>query len=160
LPKVSASRSSLLLTAAMLAFGANAAFGLPAHAETPFRANIAIEVLFTAADVNDDGKIDASEIAAARAKRFDRFDTNGDGAISQVELKQAGERLQRRAALIEDITGLGFENLDTNGDDAVSREEFLSARLNAIPLLADIDGDGMISKDEVRRVIAALPAFQ
>lgn len=84
---------------------------------------------FSAADTNGDGALNAEEILAARetqraeslAKRVDRmiekFDENGDGALSESEMPQGrgGNKM--------------FERADENGDGAISEEEFEEARL-------------------------------
>lgn len=84
------------------------------------------EARFAAADSNGDGVLSLEEMqaqgrerAAERAARMlERFDKNGDGALSKDELPQP-----RRA-------GKMFDRMDGDGSGGISKQEFEEARMN------------------------------
>jgi Ca2+-binding EF-hand superfamily protein len=120
------------------------------------RADLIVKLLVTIADTNTDGKIDAAEMAALRDRRFADLDANQDGVVSADEMAHAVQRAERRVKLLTDAVGVRFTGLDTNGDSAVSKAEYAAAPQGLIWSLADVDGDGAISTDELGRVAAAL----
>jgi hypothetical protein len=80
--------------------------------------------MFTKADTNADGKLDAAEreaqmvavmaqIAKARVAQGDRMDADEDGAVTLEEFTARDDR---------------FVRLDKDGDGAVSKAEFDDAR--------------------------------
>jgi hypothetical protein len=94
--------------------------------------------LRSALDGNGDGKISAEEMANAAAN-LAKMDTNGDGALTQEELRPPpppggahGDRLMR---------------LDTNKDGFVSQDEFCAPPRHVFATI-DTDGSGFIDADE------------
>jgi Ca2+-binding EF-hand superfamily protein len=80
---------------------------------------------FARADADRNGLLSAEEIAAAGQERaarraaqmIERLDANGDGALSQDEIKSRRDPARM------------FERLDANDDGSVSAEEFAEARM-------------------------------
>lgn len=81
---------------------------------------------FAQVDANGDGKLSVEEMQAEGARRaaqraarmMERFDSDGDGALSQDELPDHSKR------------GDMFSRMDKDGNGAVSKEEFDQARMN------------------------------
>lgn len=65
--------------------------------------------------------------ATAAGGIFDRFDTNGDGAVSQDELQAGLEKLPRLKELAK-RPGVVFQRGDRNDDGKIDREEFEQLR--------------------------------
>jgi Ca2+-binding EF-hand superfamily protein len=94
-------------------------------------------------DLNRDGAISADEAGAVRTVRFLRWDTDGDGVITEAEmLAAAQERIARRIAK-------KFARMDRNGDGRVERAEFDDRGAARFARL-DTDGDGRVSREEIR----------
>lgn len=78
---------------------------------------------FKTADSNSDGKLSAEEMLAMAQERaqkrtqkmIERFDTDGDGALSESELPKPGRR------------GDMFKRMDADGSGGISKEEFEQA---------------------------------
>ena len=71
---------------------------------------------------------------------LEKFDTDGDGKLSQEERDAAkAAKKERRAAFIE--------KHDTNGDGELDKEEKAAAK-EAIIANYDTDGDGKLSREE------------
>jgi hypothetical protein len=56
------------------------------------------------------------------------------------------------------IADAAFSRLDGNGDGSLALSEFLDPAAPRIAGLADLDGDGTVSRAEFDRLVAALPA--
>ena len=94
---------------------------------------------------------------------FLQVDTSNDGFLSLDEIKQGmGKVLGSLQADSQDWIDL-VEQLDTNGDGKIDYSEFITAAVNRARLLNsqnleiafkmfDVDGNGKISKDELRSV--------
>jgi Ca2+-binding EF-hand superfamily protein len=137
--------------------GASVVFAAPASAQTgePMGAQI-----FEKMDTNDDGRVDAAEMATARGARFDRLDRDGDGFVTAAELERLQTRIQRAARAIEGGVAERFDRFDADGDGRVNRAEFTAAQFGPVAELLDADGDGAISQEEFSRVAAAMKAFR
>ena len=117
---------------------------------------------FEKADADQDGLVSAAEFAAVddgrerRGQRrgpgpghrgkgygFDLGDANGDGQLSREEFEALPAA--RRAAQAQ----RKFERLDADGDGGLSPSEFPSLANRLIGF--DADGDGILTREEVRR---------
>src|SRR4051812_28082864 len=84
--------------------------------------------LMTALDTNNDGVIDAQEIANASAA-LKKLDKNGDGKLTQDELRPAlpggerGERDRGPGAMNADQMIARLMEFDKNGDGKLSKDE-------------------------------------
>lgn len=98
-------------------------------------------------DTDGDGQISDEERAAARKQRQEemlaRMDRDGDGKVSEEE--RAAVRHERATSM--------FERLDTDGDGKLSPEEMSGGRFNRLEG-ADTNGDGTISVDELDAAMA------
>ncbi len=89
------------------------------------------------ASIKDDaGRIDSARVDAT----FRSFDTDGDGAISEPELKDGTharlpEGTSFRGTLAEVAAKLGMDALDADGDGQVARKEFEDASKHASELI-------------------------
>ena len=80
---------------------------------------------FATADADGDGKLTAAEIEAHAAKRaaeraarmVERFDTDGDGAVSFDEMPHREAR-----------AGRGFDRMDADDNGTISQDEFDTAK--------------------------------
>ena len=104
---------------------------------------------FGTIDTNNDGLLDRAELEGAfgdaGANTLDRFDANGDGAVSRDEAVAAGGE--------EDDGELTFEEIDLDADGELEEDELEHAfgeRAQAALAKFDADGDGRVTLDEVR----------
>jgi Ca2+-binding EF-hand superfamily protein len=100
---------------------------------------------FATLDVNGDGSLTQDELRAQGQARFAEADANGDGALSADEMVAAsGERAAKRAARM-------IERLDANEDGVLQLEEMQNRggdRAERMFERADADGDGVLSAEE------------
>lgn len=101
------------------------------------------EARFDKLDTNADGALSEAEIKAAGAARFAEADADGDGALSKEELL---ERSRNRSASRVDRM---MERLDADNDGKLTMAE-LEARPRRGDVFARLDAnnDGSISKEE------------
>jgi hypothetical protein len=94
-------------------------------------------------DLNRDGAVTPDEAGAVRAVRFLRWDSDGDGVITEAEMVAAAQaRVARRIAK-------KFARMDRNGDGRIERTEFDDIAAARFARL-DTDGDGRVSREEIR----------
>ncbi len=92
--------------------------------------------------------------AAVEAEMFALLDADGDGAVTEAEFAAGKTRENRHLARKRAM----FKQLDADNDNLLTLEEFPNpaARLRE----ADTDGDGLVSKDEMRALRQARRAQQ
>jgi Ca2+-binding EF-hand superfamily protein len=129
-------KSIIFATAALLAVAG------AAHAQ-PLRG----AAMFERLDADKDGKITKAEMSAGRERMFKRLDRNGDGVIDENEVEQARRVIEDRAASAEARLSGQWRRMDKDADGKVSAAEF-QAR-SAMFELADRNGDGVVTKDEI-----------
>jgi Ca2+-binding EF-hand superfamily protein len=127
---------------------------------------------FTALDTNGDGVLDAHEIAAAPIA-LAKLDKNSDGQITSDEVRPAmpegrgrgegrgggrgegrGEGEGNAAADVVEDTVKTLMAFDANGDGKLSRSE-LPERFQGLFDRADLNKDGFLTPDEIRKMAAA-----
>ncbi len=122
---------------------------------------------FIALDANGDGVLDADEIAAAPAV-LAKLDKNSDGQITSEEARPAmpegrgrggrgegrGEGADNAGALVVEETVKTLMAFDANGDGKLSRSE-LPDRFQGLFDRADVNKDGILTADEIRKMAAA-----
>lgn len=132
---------------------------------------------FTALDTNGDDVLDAQEIAAAPAA-LAKLDKNSDGQITSDEVRSAmpegrgrggpdggrgrgegpgggrGEGGDNPAADVVEDTVKTLMAFDANGDGKLSRSE-LPERFQGLFDRADLNKDGFLTPDEIRKMAAA-----
>ncbi len=105
---------------------------------------------FDGVDTDRNQVIDAEEMTRVRAKRFSRYDGDGDGQVSLDEFNFAvpedlGDEIERRARR--------FRVMDQDGDGQLTSDEYLSFGGRVIQA-ADVDGDGSVTRDEFANTVA------
>jgi Ca2+-binding EF-hand superfamily protein len=129
------------------------------------------EQMFSKVDKNGDGKHDADELAEMVANGpangpsvddiLSKFDTDGDGAVSETEFEAAGppdRQMQGMGGMSSaDFLERLFSDADTNADGVISEDEMSTVAANGPangPSVDDIlskfdtDGDGAVSETE------------
>lgn len=116
-------------------------------------------------DANGDRQLQFSELAAARAKLFDRMDANGNGVLDRAEIDTVRKAAKAQhasapAALFDPATiAERMTLIDRNGDGVIARAEFV-AFLPAQIRAADANGDGALSIRELRSLKRATASAQ
>ena len=99
--------------------------------------------LFETFDANDDGKITQAEIDAFRKGQFDEHDANKDGKLTLQEYQNLWLAVMRERMVD------AFQRHDDDGNAEVTLEEF-SERFSRMVRRMDADGDGAITRDDLR----------
>jgi len=94
-------------------------------------------------DADKDGKVTQAEIDKVKSDLFSKFDSDGNGLLSQDEymalrMDRMKERMNNR-----------FTHQDKNGDGAISQEEFMTMS-NRMMARLDENGDNVIDADELK----------
>lgn len=105
--------------------------------------------MFARLDADEDGRVSEEEFAAMRRQQFERFDADGDGTVTRAEVDAAiAERLERMQARMQERMQhrLGVE------EDAELTFEAFSARAEDMFQRFDTDGNGFVSREEIRQM--------
>lgn len=118
--------------------------------------------LMKALDLNEDGQLSVNEIESA-SKSLLKLDKNGDGVISEEELRPEPGMLMNAAAGPGGPRGPAaggpamlmrlLESRDKNGDGKLSGDEIPEMLRERVPMI-DENGDGAIDKAEAEKAIA------
>ena len=104
--------------------------------------------LLAAIDTDHDGVISAAEIAAA-PESLRALDRDEDGKLSPEECAGEGERGPSTGDMVKTLMAF-----DKNGDGKLQREE-LPERMRGLFDRGDLDHDGVLSLDEIRKLARA-----
>jgi len=114
---------------------------------------------FQKMDQNQDGAISQDEFTAAHDQFFSHRDADSDGVITRGEFMRGrgpthqarnGSEDDARRARRQQHRETRFNALDTDGSGSISREEFAAGH-SATFARKDADGDGRLTRDEMRR---------
>ena len=111
---------------------------------------------FERLDRNGDGVLTKDELPERLQERLERLDQNQDGKLTRDELRRVGfqRRGDRRRPVGGPLLDRAFNRFDRNNDGFLTPDE-LPERARERFMRADQDGDGKVSKDEFRRMVAA-----
>lgn len=143
---------------AIILGGASLAMAIPVYAQSeapaapPAAADTAPQGLaapFARFDTDGDGKVTEAEIQASRAARAAELDADGDGKISLEEL--VAQEMRDAQARIEARVKARIAAQDSDGDGMLSAAE-LAARPMPDRMFQrmDADGDGAVSAEEMQ----------
>lgn len=83
------------------------------------------------------------EMEASIIEKADRLDRNGDGILSEGEIRSGLDKLGP-------LSGAVFRRVDSNGDGVITKQEYINAQVREIRA-ADTNQDGILSVDEQRQ---------
>lgn len=99
--------------------------------------------LFERFDSDGDGRVSQEDVDTLRAERLAAFDADGDGELSLEEYQALWLDAMHRHMV------RAFQRLDTDGDAKVTAEEFVHPFSKVVERF-DRDGDGVVTKEELR----------
>ncbi len=94
-------------------------------------------------DTNGDGKISQDEINANRAEWFKKYDANNDGKLSIDEYQNLWLAAHRRQMV------RSFQHIDVNGAGAITEKEYQSPLAHIVERL-DQNNDGVLSLADIK----------
>ena len=97
-------------------------------------------------DTDGDGSITQEEVEAYKAERFAEADANDDGSLTMEEIENFREA--ERARMMEQHKQRMFDRQDEDGDGTISLDEFDQGS-GKIFERVDADDDGVITEDEI-----------
>ncbi|NBB80210.1 MAG: hypothetical protein GVY36_12345 [Verrucomicrobia bacterium] len=107
------------------------------------------EAVLARLDADENGSLSKDEVRGRMLKHFESIDANSDGTIRLEELTAAREKTRERVGKkVEKI-----RDADTDGNRAISIDEAANAGMDKLVKnfeFVDIDGDGEISREEMR----------
>jgi Ca2+-binding EF-hand superfamily protein len=139
----------LILSAGLAAGGFLGAADARACEGTP-------DASFEGMDLDHDGRIGASEHAAATRRMFATMDSNADGKVTVAEMDKAHQQVTGQKAKRGDMASTEkIRTIDQNGDRALSAAEHDAG---SAMMFAAMDGnkDGRLSRAEFDKGHAAL----
>ncbi|QQA43649.1 EF-hand domain-containing protein [Pelagovum pacificum] len=113
---------------------------------------------FESLDTDGDGQLSEAELRAPVQERFDAADTDGDGTLTAEEMTAAAEAM--RAERQQQMVARMISRLDANGDGVLSVEEFrMPAPRPTMFSRLDTDENGAISPAEFEQARERMHAF-
>lgn len=110
-------------------------------------------------DLDEDGQVTLAEAEQKRDDLFYMFDQNEDGFLDEAEYAifdqtraddiAANERALASGPMKAAVEGLGRDFNDVDGDGLVSKEEFISRTADWFKMM-DLDGDGVLTTDDFK----------
>lgn len=116
--------------------------------------------LFERVDTDRDGRITPAEIRRDSGADFRKYDLDGDGLLSREEVHKqqllhlrlgGGGRGTLTPAQFEHTVDLAFAYFDFERDGRITQEDYIQRGISQL-LLADYNGDGVVTADELRRL--------
>lgn len=102
--------------------------------------------LMMSADANSDGRVSRDELIASRGEMFAKLDRNGDGVLSDADLRRMPPRLaSKHKARIDQI----IKDFDADGSGDVAKQEFADGPTPFFDK-ADANGDGFVTTLEAK----------
>lgn len=111
-------------------------------------------------DTNNDNALSSDEIQSWRAQRFQLFDTDGDGQVTEQEFREAGpqgfgwrarnwdELPAHMQTMMQDRRAYMFRGMDADNSGTLSQDEF-TADMGPGLRSMDANNDGQITPDEM-----------
>jgi Ca2+-binding EF-hand superfamily protein len=155
LPAIRRRRRQMLLIVVLVGLGAMAAAAARAGEVGSGRL---MERLLQKMDTDGDGALSSAEGEAAAEKMFDRRDANADGVLTAAEFTADKDNRQlsaERQQKLDAYRAKRFAAMDKDGNGQVSAAEYFAAAQQRFTA-ADANGDGRVTKDELRSLRDAL----
>ena len=103
---------------------------------------------FKAVDTDGDGKISQTEMKTWHEAQLKASDANGDGFVDAAEMK--AEMLKRIEARLDEMVQRRIERKDTDKDGKLSPAEMMPANADEVMFARlDANADGSVTQDEI-----------
>lgn len=114
-----------------------------------------IDDIFRSEDSNGDGAISVEEARAAAPATFRTIDRDGNGIVTADDIAahmvaESGPDMVWPAEVLTSVAQKTLEYWDGNRDGKVTEQEYVDAAV-ALMLLADMDGDRRVTREELQR---------